>query len=266
MPLLCIASPKGGVGKTTLAANLADALRREGRRVLAIDLDPQNALRLHFGVPVPDRAGFAVDLAQGGSWRAHVRQTPAGPALLPHGTVGMADALALASAQERMPERLTTPVREMLADPALLVVADLPPGPSRALDLLAPLADMLLIVLLADGHGAALMPEIDSGRFLGLGAAYGAGSGRLRIALNQVDYGSRLSRAVAEALARHLGPRLLGAIAREDAVAEALAEQRLLLDAAPASRAALDLRELARAVAGALPLPADMPAAQWWSR
>ena len=33
--------------------------------------------------------------------------------------------------------------------------------------------------------------------------------------LNQVDHASRLSRAVAQALARHLGPRLLGALARE---------------------------------------------------
>jgi MinD-like ATPase involved in chromosome partitioning or flagellar assembly len=36
MPLICFASPKGGVGKTTLAANIADTLRRNGRRVLAL--------------------------------------------------------------------------------------------------------------------------------------------------------------------------------------------------------------------------------------
>ena len=31
MPLICVCSPKGGVGKTTLAANLAWALARAGR-------------------------------------------------------------------------------------------------------------------------------------------------------------------------------------------------------------------------------------------
>ncbi|WP_431271079.1 hypothetical protein [Dankookia sp. P2] len=80
-----------------------------------------------------------------------------------------------------------------------------------------------------------------------------------------MDYGSRLSRAVAQALARHLGPRLLGALAREDVVAEALAAQRLLLDSAPASRAALDLRELGETIAAALPQPAE-PVAGWWAR
>ena len=49
MSLICFASPKGGVGKTTLAANVADAMRRQGRRVLVMDFDPQNTLRLHFG-------------------------------------------------------------------------------------------------------------------------------------------------------------------------------------------------------------------------
>jgi cellulose synthase operon protein YhjQ len=261
MPLLCIASPKGGVGKTTLTANLADALRRRGGRVLAMDLDPQNALRLHFGVPLADHAGFGPELARGGSWRGHIRQTPAGVSLLPHGTVGMAEALTLANALERMPERLTGPLRELLADPSLIVVADLPPGPSRALDLIAPLSDMVMIVLLADAYGAALLPEIDTGRFLGLGGLHGPQPGRLRLVLNQVDYGSRLSRTVAEALARHLGPRLLGAITREDSVAEALAAQQLVLEAAPACCAGLDLRELGQAVAAALPLPAEAPAA-----
>jgi MinD-like ATPase involved in chromosome partitioning or flagellar assembly len=33
MPLICVCSPKGGVGKTTLAANLAYSLARTGSKV-----------------------------------------------------------------------------------------------------------------------------------------------------------------------------------------------------------------------------------------
>ena len=58
MPLICVSSPKGGVGKTTLVANLAYALARAGNKVLALDLDVQNSLRLHFGVPFSDERGY----------------------------------------------------------------------------------------------------------------------------------------------------------------------------------------------------------------
>ena len=46
---LAVCSPKGGVGKTTTAANLAAALARRGR-VLAVDVDPQDSLGRAFGV------------------------------------------------------------------------------------------------------------------------------------------------------------------------------------------------------------------------
>jgi chromosome partitioning protein len=46
---LAVCSSKGGVGKTTVAANLAVALASSGR-VLAVDVDPQDSLGRAFGV------------------------------------------------------------------------------------------------------------------------------------------------------------------------------------------------------------------------
>ncbi len=50
MRSIAVINQKGGVGKTTTTANLAAAFANEGRRVLAIDLDPQAHLTINFGV------------------------------------------------------------------------------------------------------------------------------------------------------------------------------------------------------------------------
>jgi chromosome partitioning protein len=52
---LAVCSSKGGVGKTSTAANLAVALAARGGRVLAVDADPQDSLGRAFGVVAKSR-------------------------------------------------------------------------------------------------------------------------------------------------------------------------------------------------------------------
>jgi chromosome partitioning protein len=51
---IAVVNQKGGVGKTTTAFNLAGALVARGRRVLAVDLDPQANLTTSLGVDLRD--------------------------------------------------------------------------------------------------------------------------------------------------------------------------------------------------------------------
>ena len=70
--LIAVASPKGGVGKTTCAAHLAYGIAAAGYRTLALDLDPQNSLRLHFGIPLGEAGGLARGGPPAGDWMARV--------------------------------------------------------------------------------------------------------------------------------------------------------------------------------------------------
>ncbi|MCW8085680.1 cellulose synthase operon protein YhjQ/BcsQ [Sabulicella glaciei] len=258
MPLICLSSPKGGVGKTTLTAHLAAILAARGHPVIALDLDPQNALRLHLGLPFNEEGGLFSEPPR--PWRDAVRNTAWGARVLPHGSLDPRKVMRLQAGLLDAPDRVAGPVGEMLSQPGTVVIVDCPPGPSAGLSALVPLADLLLVVLMADAGSAAMLPLVASGRVLGHGTLSSRLSAKVAVALNQVALDQPLSKAVMEAASRTLGDRLIGAVAQDETLGEALAQKRLLLDGSEGG-AGEDLQMLADAVIERLGLRPAAPGA-----
>jgi cellulose synthase operon protein YhjQ len=247
MPLLCVASPKGGVGKTTLAANLAWELARAGKQVMALDLDPQNALRLHFGMKLQNGHGVMPILRQERHWKLALQQTPSSVLLLPHGRVDIQAALTLAEMMRLDPGLVARMIEEILVDAKTILIVDTPPGPSAALSAILPITDFLVTVMLADATSVALIPAVKDGSAYGRGNVAGLQE-RHGFVLNQVNLLSRLSRATTDAVSSHLGKQLLGTISRDETVAEAIACQQSVSGYRPVSRAAQDIALLSSTI------------------
>ncbi|MGH8504409.1 MAG: cellulose synthase operon protein YhjQ/BcsQ, partial [Stenotrophobium sp.] len=82
---IALISASGGVGRTTLAANLAAVLAQRGRSVLAVDFDPQNLLGLHLGMLPESGEGLAASVLAGHAWQESGQRNSDGVRFLPYG-------------------------------------------------------------------------------------------------------------------------------------------------------------------------------------
>lgn len=63
--VIAVCNQKGGVGKTTTTVSVAGSLAEYGRKVLAIDLDPQGSMSIALGVPPTAQSATVYDAMMG---------------------------------------------------------------------------------------------------------------------------------------------------------------------------------------------------------
>ncbi|MGP9765770.1 cellulose biosynthesis protein BcsQ [Halomonas sp. AOP13-D3-9] len=238
MTLICMTSPKGGVGKTTLTANLAYTFQRQGKHVTVIDFDSQDALKLHFGLSFDDTEGVVTEGPQLSHWDSLTVTTDSGIDVLPFGRT---------TREERRffdhylsdPRQLEEALRSFYQGEDRVLLVDLPPGHSTALDAVSKLQPIFLTVLMADSSSVAVLPSIENGDFFPAEV-----ESDIYFVANQLDLRQRLSVDVYDLLKNRLGPLLLGAIHRDTAVPEALAAQTSIFQHAYSSSVISDLEQI----------------------
>jgi len=224
MKVVAVISPKGGVGKTTVTANLAASLARLGPRISILDLDPQNALRLHFGMAHDDASGIAQQDTMDGSWKDVLFESAYGVDFLPYGSVDEAQRAVFEQEIKNNPKWLAQHLASLGLPDTSVVLIDTPPGPSIYLQQVLDVANYALVVLKPDAASYSTIPSIES--LIDYYCADRKGFLGYCYLLNQMDAAKQLSRDVFGMLRSSLGKRFIPVtIHKDEAVSEALACQ-----------------------------------------
>ena len=232
-----IATQKGGTGKTTTAAALAQAAAYKGRRALAIDLDPQGNLTFALGADATQPGSY--DLLHGAA-AADVIQTTAQNIDVIAASPDLQTEKTAAGSARRLQDAIE-PLRRKYS----IIVIDTPATAGELQYNALQAADRLIIPLQADAYNAQSLYQIT-----GVAEQIKQSNPRLKIAgviMTQYDGRTTITRQlrdILEATATLLHIPFLGIVRKAIAVQEAAALQRSLFEYAPKSNPAADYMQI----------------------
>lgn len=241
MVILSVVSPKGGVGKTTLAAVFAEQLSKK-RNVFAVDLDPQNALRLHLGVPLQEVAGISRATLLSKKWSTCLFKSR-DVNVLPYGNLNEVDRASFERWIAARPDWFSSGLTGLSVGSKDLIVVDTPPGPSVYQQQALRASDFVLIVLHGDPASYLTVPSMET--LLKAHCPHLVERSRVAYLFNNVAARSAVSGDIVSLARTQLGARVVPwTVHQDEAVKESLVFEQSVLNYSPDSEAVRDLSKI----------------------
>lgn len=235
MKIITVANQRGGTGKSTTAAALAQAAKFRGLPCLAVDLDPQGNLSFFLGADT-NRAG-AFDLLQGKP-AADVIQHPGIDTISANWSL---QTISSGAGSARRLRAALEPIKKKYS----VIILDTPPTAGELQNNALMAATDLIVPVQADVTGTKSLFQITD-----TAKTVQRANPKLQLTgyiLTRSDKRSTLARQMAELIerrAQEMGIPFLLAIREAVAIREAQALQRSIFEYAPKSKPAQDYLEL----------------------
>lgn len=239
--VVALVSINGGVGRSTLATAVSSGLQRQGESVVALELDPQNALHHHFGVS-PALPGIGRTSLEHGQWGQLQQLSFAGCQVITFGEVDIPQQESLERWLKHEPRWLAQHLASLDLSARHTVIIDTPAGNNVYFHQALSVADVVLVIVQADAACLGTLDHLDA-----LLAPYleGEHSPRVHVVINQVDERSDFSLDMVEAFTQRLGKEALQ-VHRDMGINEALAFGVDPLESVEKGLAGDDINDLCR--------------------
>lgn len=153
MPVIALQGVRGGIGATSITAALAWALQELGEPVLAIDLSPDNLLRLHFNTPFDLNRGWARAQLEGDDWQQGAMRYCNMLDFLPFGHLTQLEQRELQQQNRETPQRWPDFLARLRASGHYRwILLDTPAGSDPLLEQQLAMADRVFVVLNPDAN------------------------------------------------------------------------------------------------------------------
>lgn len=239
--VVALVSVNGGVGRSTLVTALSSGLQRLGESVVALDLDPQNALRHHFGVSssVPGVGRTSLRNAQ---WAQTQQPGFAGCQVITFGDTDSQQRENLQRWLKREPGWLAQRLSALNLSERHTVIIDTPAGNNVYCNQALSVADVVLVVAQADAASLGTLDQLDAMLAPHLKREHPP---RVHFLINQLNESNPFNLDMLEAFKQRLGHAPME-VHGDMAISEALAFGTDPLDSRGMGLAIDDINDLCR--------------------